>query len=72
MFLSAVYSVIETLVITIRDEEKSRQLEQMLRDTEGVERVERLHAIDEATLMAQPSLTEEWDSPEDQRWDSLL
>ena len=50
----------ETLVITIRDEEKSRQLEQMLRDTEGVERVERLHAIDEATLMAQPSLTEEW------------
>ena len=61
----------ETLVITIRDEEKSRQLEQMLRDTEGVERVERLHIVDEATLLAQPSLAEEWDSPEDQRWDSF-
>lgn len=72
VFLYVVYSVMETLVITVRDEAKSRQLEQMLRDTEGVERVERFHIVDEATLMAQPSLAEEWDSPEDQRWDSLL
>ena len=28
--------------------------------------------IDEITLMAEPSLEEEWNSPEDQRWDNLL
>lgn len=47
----------ETLVITIRDPKKR-------------DRIERVHQPDEATLLAQPSLSEEWDSPEDQRWDA--
>ncbi len=28
--------------------------------------------IDEITLMAESSLADEWNSPEDQRWDNLL
>ena len=62
----------ETLVITIRDNEKRDRIEQILRDMEGVERIERVRPPDEATVLAQPALSEEWDSPEDQRWDSLL
>ena len=62
----------ETLIITIRDDEKRDQIEQVLRDMDGVERIERIHPPDEVTILAQPSLSEEWDSPEDQRWDSLL
>ena len=62
----------ETLVITIRSEAKRTQIEQILRDMDGVEKVKRLHNPDEVSLMAQPALAEEWDSPEDQRWDSLL
>ena len=62
----------ETLVITIRDEAKLGKIEQILRDIEGVEEVKRLRNPDEVSLMAQPALAEEWDSPEDQRWDSLL
>ena len=62
----------ETLVITIRDESKLDQIEQILRGTEGVEQIKRLRNPDEVSLMAQPALAEEWDSAEDQRWDSLL
>ncbi|MGF7218467.1 hypothetical protein GGR92_004644 [Spirosoma lacussanchae] len=62
----------ETLVVTVRDEAKRSQVEQLLQDMDGVERVERVRLPDEVTLLAQPSLAEEWDSPEDQRWDSLL
>jgi hypothetical protein len=62
----------QTLVITVRDTEKRDYIEQILRDIEGVERIERVHIPDETTVLAQPSLSEEWDSPEDQRWDSLL
>ena len=62
----------ETLIITIRDEEKLSQIEQILRDMEGVEAVKRLRNPDEVSLMAQPALAEEWDSTEDQRWKSLL
>lgn len=62
----------ETLIITIRDEEKLSQIEQILRDMEGVEAVKCLRNPDEVSLMAQPALAEEWDSTEDQRWDSLL
>ncbi|GAB3642923.1 hypothetical protein [Spirosoma arcticum] len=62
----------ETLIVTIRDEEKLSQIEQVLRDMEGVEAVKRLRRPDEVSLMAQPALVEEWDSTEDQRWDSLL
>lgn len=62
----------ETLVITIRDNEKRDHIEQILRDMEGVERIERVRPPDEATIFAQANLSEEWDSPEDQRWDSLL
>lgn len=62
----------ETLVITIRDIEKRDHIEQVLRDMEGVERIERVRMPDEVTVLAQPSLSEEWDSSEDQRWNSLL
>ena len=62
----------ETLIITIRDHKKSERVEQVLRDMEGVERIERVVAPDEVTALAQPSLSEELDSIEDQRWDSLL
>ena len=62
----------ETLVITIRDHEKRDRIEQVLRDMEGVERIERVYQPDEATVLAQSSLSEEWDSAEDQRWDALL
>ena len=59
-------------MITIRNEEKLSQIEQILRDMDGVEGVKHLRNSDEVSLMAQPALAEEWDSPEDQRWDSLL
>ena len=62
----------ETLVITIRGEEKLSQIEQILREMEGVEAVKRLRNPDEVSLMAQLALAEEWDCAEDQRWDSLL
>ena len=62
----------ETLVISIRDGEKRDQIEQILHQLDGVERIERVQKADEVTVMAQASLAEEWDSPEDQRWDSLL
>ena len=67
----------ETLIITISDDKKLSQIEQTLRDMEGVEAVTRLRNPDEVSLngvslMAQPALAEEWGSPEDQRWDSLL
>jgi len=62
----------ETLIITIRSEAKRDQIEQMLRDTEGVDEVKHIRRADEVSAMAQPALAEEWDSPEDQRWDSLL
>ena len=62
----------ETLLISIRDETKRDQIEQLLHQLDGVEHVERIQKTDEATVMAQASLAEEWDSPEDQRWDSLL
>lgn len=62
----------ETLVVTVRDEAKRNQIEQLLHNIDGVEQVQHVHTPDEVTLLAQPSLAEEWDSPEDQRWDSLL
>lgn len=62
----------ETLVIRVRDEQKRTQVEQLLHDIDGVDIIERIQKPDEATLLSQASLAEEWDSPEDQRWDSLL
>ena len=62
----------ETLVISVRDEQKRNQIEALLHDIDGIERIERVLKPDEATVLAQASLSEEWDSPEDQRWDSLL
>ena len=62
----------ETLVITVRDGAKLGQIEQIVREMEGVEGVKHLRNPDKVSLMAQPALAEEWDSPEDQRWDSLL
>lgn len=59
----------ETLVITIRDEKDRHRVEEALRDVEGVTS---LRVIDEVTQLAKPTLTESWDSEEDQRWDSLL
>lgn len=59
----------ETLVITIRDEKDRHRVEEALRDVEGVTS---LRVIDEVTQLAEPTLTESWDSEEDQRWDSLL
>lgn len=62
----------ETLIITVRDEAKRDQIEQVLRDLDGVERIQRIPTPDDVTLMAEPSLSEEWNSVEDQRWDSVL
>ena len=62
----------ETLIITIRSEAKRGQIEQMLRNTEGVDDVKYVRSADEVSAMAQPALAEGWNSPEDQRWDSLL
>lgn len=62
----------ETLIITIRNNEKRDHIERILQNMDGVERIERVHMPDEVTILAQPSLSEEWDSSEDQRWDSLL
>lgn len=62
----------ETLVITVRDKAKRGQIEELLQDIDGVERIQHIRTPDEATLISQTSLAEEWDSPEDQRWDSLL
>ena len=59
----------ETLVITIRDEKDRHRVEEALRDVEGVTS---LRVIDEVTQLAEPTLTESWDSEEDQRWHSLL
>jgi len=64
--------MMETLIITVRDEEKRERIEQLLSEMEGVEAVRRLPVLDEVTELAQGTLSEEWDSPEDQRWDSLL
>ncbi len=39
----------------------------------GVKSVSKpLAEIDKVTLMSQENLAEEWNSPEDQRWDKLL
>ena len=59
----------ETLVITIRDEKDRQQVEEALRDVEGLTS---LRVIDEVTQLAEPALAESWASEEDQRWDSLL
>ena len=40
----------ETLVITFRDDEKRDHIEQLLRDMEGVERVERIPIPNEASV----------------------
>ena len=59
----------ETVLITVRNETDRHQVEEALRDVEGVvsQRV-----IDEVTQLAESSLAEEWNSDEDQRWDDLL
>lgn len=59
-------------MITVLDETKRDQVEKVLRNMDGIERIQRVTTPDEVTLLAEPSLTEEWGSPEDQRWDTLL
>ncbi len=62
----------ETLLITVRDDDKRDKIEQMLREMDGVEYIRRIPAPDEVSLLAQYALAEEWNSAEDQRWDTLL
>ncbi len=62
----------ETLVITVRDEAQRDLLEKLVREMDGIERIQRVVTPDEVSLLAVPSLAEEWESPEDQRWDALL
>ena len=59
----------ETVLITVRNKTDRHQVEEALRDVEGVVS---LRVIDEVTRLAEPSLAQEWDSDEDQRWDNLL
>lgn len=62
----------ETLVIRVRDEQKRNQVVQLRHNIDDIEAIERIQKPDKATLLAQPSLAEEWNSPADQRWDSWL
>ena len=61
----------ETLIITVPDANSRERVEQALRDIEGVV-LQTLPIIDEATLLAQSALADEWESDEDKRWDTLL
>jgi hypothetical protein len=61
----------ETIIITVSDANSRNRVEQALRDIEGVV-LQTLPVIDEATLLAQTALADEWESDEDQRWDTLL
>lgn len=62
----------EALVITVRDEEKRSQIEQILRDTEGVESVQRVNIVNDVPLATQPSLGTPGITAKDHRLDSLL
>ena len=61
----------ETLIITVSDANSRERVEQALRDIEGVV-LQTLPVIDEATLLAQSALADEWESDEDKRWDRRL
>ncbi len=61
----------ETLIITVPDANSQERVEQALRDIEGVI-LQTLPIIDEATVLAQSALANEWESDEDNRWDTLL
>ncbi len=62
----------EALVITVRDEEKRSQIEQILRDMEGVESVQRVSIATGVPLVNQPSMVAAGIGAKDHRLDSLL
>ncbi|CAG5007329.1 hypothetical protein DYBT9275_04022 [Dyadobacter sp. CECT 9275] len=62
----------ETLLVTIRDNADIKKIEKALHEIDGISVVKRLLAIDESNLLSEPSLSEEWESEEDQRWNNLI
>jgi hypothetical protein len=59
----------ETVMITVRSEAGRHRVEALLRDVEGVTGI---RIVDEVTQLSESSLTDEWNSEEDQRWEDLL
>lgn len=62
---------IEIIIIAVPDTNSRERVEQALRDIEGVV-LQPLPVLDEATLLAQSALADEWESDKDQRCDSKL
>ena len=62
----------ETLLVTVRENVDIETIEKALHEIDGISIVKRLAKIDEATMLSEPSLSEEWESEEDQRWDKLI
>jgi hypothetical protein len=62
----------ETLLVTVRENVDIETVEKELHKIEGISIVKRLIKIDEATMLSESALCEEWESEEDQRWDKLI
>lgn len=62
----------ETLLVTVRENVDIETIEKQLHKIEGISDVKRLVKIDEITTISESSLSEEWESIEDQRWDKLI
>ena len=62
----------ETLLVTVRENVDIGKIEKALHQIEGVSFVKRIATIDDTTLLSESTLSEEWESDEDQRWDHLI
>ncbi|TDE11961.1 hypothetical protein [Dyadobacter psychrotolerans] len=62
----------ETLLVTVRENVDLKTIEKALQEIEGVSLVKRIIQTDETSLLSETSLSDEWESEEDQRWDKLI
>ena len=64
-----------TLEITIDNKSQLKKLESLLSNLDFIKSIKKLKqktAIDPISIISQDSLSEEWDSPEDERWNNIL
>ena len=64
-----------TLEITIDNKSHLNKLESLLKNFDFIKSIKKREpkkTIDPISLISQDSLAEEWNSPEDERWDKVL
>ena len=64
-----------TLEITIENKSHLNKLESLLKKFDFIKSIKKREhktTIDPISIISQDSLSEEWNSPEDERWDKIL